>query len=263
MLTRLVNWYYRFVLSTQMIGFSNSFKILVLFHFSRQIRSINFKGKYFYFRGKTDGVVSHFYNIGYYIKENGRSIRTIIDAGANIGSETFRFRIHYPNAKILAIEASSENFKILKKNFSDDPNTKLINKAVWKSSGELYLYDGGGSQSFYVNDADNKGVIVGKIEAISLNEILQSQEIDEIDILKLDVEGAEKEIFSENLEWLQLVNCLVFEVPDSDVPFTTQQIYNQITRNGFKYRSYVCSECLVLIKEGLPWELKKVNGFYL
>jgi FkbM family methyltransferase len=263
MLLRLANWFYRFLLSSSIVGFINSFKMLVVFHFTDKIRNIEFKGKRFYFRGKKDGVISHFYNLGYYIKENGVQIKTIIDGGANIGSETFRFRIHYPNAKIIAIEASSDNFKILEKNFSSDPNTILINKAIWKSSGKIYLYDGGGSQSFYVNEHENEGKLVGKIEAVGLNDIMKNQTIDEVDVLKLDVEGAEKEIFSENIEWLSKVNCLIFEVPDSDAPFTTQQIYQQINSLGLKYRSYVCSECLVLIKDGLPWEMKKVNGFYL
>ncbi|MBV6440280.1 MAG: hypothetical protein EPGJADBJ_01945 [Saprospiraceae bacterium] len=147
-------------------------------------------------------------------------------------------------------------------NFKSDDKTHLLNKALWKTSGELFLYDGGGSQSFYVGNSDGKGVVVERIQAASLNDAIANWQMDEVDILKLDVEGAEKEIFSENLEWLPRVNCFIFEVPDSDAPFATQQIYNQLNKTGLKYKSHICSECLVLIKEGLPWELIKVNGFY-
>jgi len=262
MVLRLSYWFYRFLLSNRVLGFINSVKMFVLFYLSKSILKINYKNKHFFFRGKNDVIICHFYNKGYYIKENGRGIKTIIDGGANIGAETFRFRIHYPAAKVISIEPSSENFEILEQNFKQDENVYLLNQALWKSSGELYLNDGGGSLSFYVSDDDKKGKVAEKVTAISLNEIVQKWGIDEIDILKLDVEGAEKEIFSDNLEWLPHVNCLIFEVPDSKAPFSTQEIYNQLAAKGLKYKSYICDECLVLIKEGLPWEYVPVNGFY-
>jgi hypothetical protein len=66
------------------------------------------------FRGKMGGVLSHYYSPGYRILDTTTNpVRVIIDAGANIGDETLRFRHFHPEAEIVAIEPDSGNFAVL------------------------------------------------------------------------------------------------------------------------------------------------------
>ncbi|NEP50556.1 MAG: FkbM family methyltransferase [Moorea sp. SIO3C2] len=98
------------------------------------------------------------------------------------------------------------------------------------------------------------------IPAWSLPDILEKMGWDEIDILKLDIEGSEYELFTRNYEkWIDKVNCFIFEVPDNDRKGTTQQIYRALNQNN--YNTFICGENLVIIKSDIPWKLHKVIGF--
>jgi len=211
-----------------------------------------------------DGVVSHFYSVGYHISENDKAIRTIIDLGANIGSETFKFFIHYPEARIFAVEASASNFSLLLRTFQDIPNVTVINKAIWCNDDDISLYSRSEDpQSFFVSSPDAMGSAdpIGKVETITMNGLVSHYSISEIDILKIDIEGAERYLFSENLEWLNSVNCMIFEIPDTDAPYTTQMIFKRLSEFNLSFRSFICSECLVLIKSTVNWNLKSINGY--
>src|SRR5271165_2005931 len=60
-------------------------------------------GREVVFRGSTDkGVMSHFFTPGYRIRDSAANpVRVIVDAGANIGVETLRFRHFHPEARII------------------------------------------------------------------------------------------------------------------------------------------------------------------
>jgi hypothetical protein len=55
-------------------------------------------------------------------------VHLIVNAGANIGDETIRFRHFHPEATIIALEPHAGNFHVLKKNVEADPNTVAIPK---------------------------------------------------------------------------------------------------------------------------------------
>ena len=80
------------------------------------------------------------------------------------------------------------------------------------------------SQSWYLResvqdeDSDIRGVI--------LDEILKENNIFEIDILKVDIEGAEKQLFSISCkQWIHSVKCIIMEAPDTDSPLSLIEIF--------------------------------------
>jgi hypothetical protein len=75
----------------------------------------------------------------------------------------------------------------------------------------------------------------------------------EIDILKVDIEGAEYEIFSApNVsEWIGNVKALVFECPDVDRPGSTQKIFQAIAALDFDCS--IAGECIALIRRDTGW----------
>jgi FkbM family methyltransferase len=215
-----------------------------------------------YFRGKMDqGVLSHYYFPGYRIFDTTTNpVRVIIDAGANIGDETLRFRYFHPEAEIVAIEPDSGNFAILCKNVGTDINIKLLKSGLWSHECKLRVIKGASVQAFHVEEVDDEPE-AGDVEAVSISSIMSRYSFDEIDILKMDIEGAENEVFSSpDIEsWIDRVKVLIFECPDSDRPGTTQRIFEKIA--GLNFTCHIHGECFVLIRKDTGWRLE--SNIYL
>ena len=173
----------------------------------------------FYFRGASDrGVLSHYFYPGYHINDAASSnkVHYIIDAGANIGDETLRFRFFHPDAKIFALEAEPRNFEILKLNTAGDPNIVTLNVGLWSESCKLEILPAINNESFQVRKSTPNSKNT-KIDAISMVELMEQFDIPQIDILKLDIEGAEKTLFAGDLSgWIPRLKVLIFEPPDRE-----------------------------------------------
>jgi len=249
----------RFALSVEKLGLVNTIKIFFWGRITTKIVTVSLpKGFLFNFEGRLDhGILSHFYKTGYFIEDiESLRIATIIDAGAYIGDETARFLLHYPNAKIVAIEAAERNYFLLQKNFQKVRNVALIKGALWPVKANLKVIPGKSLEAFKVIETTDTHE---SIPAWTIPNIIEKMGWDRIDILKLDIEGSEYELFTRNYEeWIGKVNVFIFEVPDNDHAGTTQAIYQSLSK--YKYNSFVCGENLVLIRSDVPWKLRKVIG---
>jgi FkbM family methyltransferase len=213
----------------------------------------------FTFRGKRDmGVISHFWVLGVYIEDTPEApIRTILDCGANIGAETMRFRMHHPAAQIVSVEADPDNAAVLKQNFSPDPLTTVVEGAVWFENSTLNIRrDPHGSPEGSSVTAEPSGDT--RIPAFSIPHLMALRKWKTIDILKLDVEGAEYELFQHDTAWLAQVNAVIFEVPDFDRPGTLQLMFEKFRDS--EWNGSACGENLVLIRKHLPWKSLRVLG---
>lgn len=265
-LTERIAWrlcqLHRLFFCAHLYGITNAIKICIRVGKKYGLRTLVFnKSLRWSFRTGIDlGVLSHLWREGVYIEDTVEMpVLRIIDAGANIGDETLRFRLHYPNAQIVAVEPSALNYKLLFHNFSGDGLTTCLKAALWSSCTDLGLCanPNGNQESFHVTPHGE--LATEAIHALTIENIMERMNWTHIDILKLDIEGAEHELFMHNYEcWIAKVNAFVFEVPDSDTPETTQLIFERL--KGSSYNVSVCGECLVLIKNGLPWSAKRVLG---
>jgi FkbM family methyltransferase len=143
--------------------------------------------------------------------------RVIIDAGANVGLSAVFYANRFPNARIIAIEPEPSNYEMLKKNTAPYPNITTVHAALWKENGPLRLFDtGAGNTAFQVGDmrkvsgAEERGVV----QAITLEKLMEQFGITYIDYLKMDVEGAEKEIFEHATPWIDRVATIGVELHD-------------------------------------------------
>ncbi len=142
--------------------------------------------------------------------------KIIIDCGANIGLSSVYFANKFPSSKIYAIEMENENFKQLSLNTASYNNITGIHKAVWNKNSDLQLVKGfdGGEWSYEVKEAMNIAT-TDRINSITLNELLLEYNINQIDVLKIDIEGAEKELFEDNyLNWLSVTKVIIIELHD-------------------------------------------------
>ena len=121
-----------------------------------------------------------------------------IDIGGNIGLVSIYFSRYFDH--VYTLEPSKQHFDALTKNITSNniTNITLINKAIYIKDG---LFPFGGPEDNYTmrslhmatwQDGKNNETV----EAITLEKLFTDEKIDHVDLLKIDVEGSETEIFS-------------------------------------------------------------------
>jgi len=144
-----------------------------------------------------------------------KSPSIVIDAGAYTGLSSVYFAIRYPDARVIAIEPEKSNFDILLRNIKPFTNIFPIQAALWKEQVELSLYDPGrGECGYQTLDAEARGDRIQRVLGVTVDKVMLDYNIEFIDILKLDIEGAEKEVFEFSRNWVHKVGVLVVELHD-------------------------------------------------
>lgn len=139
----------------------------------------------------------------------------IIDGGANIGCACVFFAHKYPDAKIVSVEPEHLNFEILKMNASFYPNISIIQAGIWNKETYLDIKNPAAASSDFQLRESNQS----SIRAITIENIRNQEKKESIDILKLDIEGAEKEVFSNPEGWLDRVAFLIMELHEDHGTF--------------------------------------------
>jgi FkbM family methyltransferase len=140
----------------------------------------------------------------------------IVDAGANIGAASVWFALTYPKATILALEPERANFEVLQANSAAFPSVVPINGAISATNGSLYLSDpGAGAWGFRTtNEPDERSY---RVDALTLEDLLAKATGTPF-ILKIDIEGAESDLFSRPPAVLDRFPLLIIELHDWLLP---------------------------------------------
>lgn len=136
----------------------------------------------------------------------------IIDAGANVGTAAVYFTNKRRIARIISIEPEGSNFEQLRKNTRNYEQIECIQAGVWSRDCQLRIKDSTKEKwGFEVEEVEN-----GPIRAMSIPGILENnwKEGDSV-LVKIDVEGADQEIFKGDTSWLSKVDYLFIEVHGS------------------------------------------------
>jgi FkbM family methyltransferase len=142
----------------------------------------------------------------------------IIDCGANIGVSSMYFSILYPEARVVALEPERENFELLCENVAPFPRVRPLRKAIASQPGTLSLSDPGAGSWGYRTLPDGEGRILEEVQASSVEEIL-AEEPDTVPfLLKVDIEGAEDELFSRAGETYARFPLVIIELHDWMLP---------------------------------------------
>jgi FkbM family methyltransferase len=147
--------------------------------------------------------------------------RTIVDAGGYTGISAVYFAIRFPDARIIAIEPSESNFRLLVRNTARFKNIQPVHAALWPRSGSLVLNDpGSGAWGLQVGEANPEGASgqTGEskhpVRAITVTDIIRDYGLDRIDLLKVDIEGSEREVFGDSVGWIDQVDAICMELHD-------------------------------------------------
>lgn len=138
---------------------------------------------------------------------------TIFDLGSNVGYTIVHFKYLYPDSTIIGVELDDENYKLCVRNAGELKNVHLVNAAVWIDENGIEYDASLHAHSFAVSEMQEKNSFLKKASSVTIESLIKKYNISKIDYLKMDIEGAEKNIFRlDDLNWLNIVSCLKIEV---------------------------------------------------
>lgn len=136
----------------------------------------------------------------------------IVDGGAYTGYTAVFFATKYPDAKIIAIEPNDENCTLFRRNCAAYGNIELVQAAVWDSDIPLQI-ENPADPSWMLRMGEDPAAETPQLYGINLATILAASGFDTIDLLKLDIEGAEKVVFGRNYsQWLADTRHMLIEL---------------------------------------------------
>lgn len=166
-----------------------------------------------------------------------RSLRNIWDLGSNIGLTIAHLAVLYPEARIVGVELDAANAALCRSNIAPwSGRCEVRVGAVWHEEGEVsYAGPAGVEYGFSVASTGTgiaAGPAVGAAPAISLNELHAEHDGGvEVDYVKMDIEGSEREVLRSNTEWAAHVRCINVEVHD---PYSVEDCRADLEALGFR-----------------------------
>jgi FkbM family methyltransferase len=159
----------------------------------------------------------------------------IIDGGGNIGLTACFFATKFPKAAIVTIEPDTENYKLLQLNCKSYANIHTLQCGIWKNDTYLKIENTHvGNNAFTVTETNEAGV--DTIKALTVLSVMEQFNMPHIDVLKLDIEGSEKEVFEENFEtWLTKTKVLIIELHDEMKKGCSRAVFNAVNKYDFSY----------------------------
>ena len=175
------------------------------------------------------------------LDRSGFRPRTILDAGSNVGMSSLLFALYYPKAIIVAVEPQADNFDVLLLNARRFGNIYAEKKGLWSRdtfldvaapdhndefhSGTLHLPASKRQDAFTVREVSASE---SNVQAVSIESLLTQHSLQCFEMIKMDVEGAEKTLFDNHpsgasgdphsRDWLEGVKLLMAETHDRFVP---------------------------------------------
>lgn len=156
----------------------------------------------------------------------------IVDAGGNVGISAVWFLAHYPDATMHVFEPAEENIGFLARNLASFPKAKLFQQGVGAETGTMNLLHGefAGMHSLLPGLAED-GAPVEQIEVVTLADHMDANNIAQIDLLKLDIEGSEMDAIHGLGERIRDVKVIVGEVHEALID--VDAFYKELTDAGF------------------------------
>jgi FkbM family methyltransferase len=146
----------------------------------------------------------------------------IIDAGGYIGTAAIILARAFPEATIVSLEPSHDNFAMLAMNVRGYPNVIPLNMALGSTAGSIELVDrGNGGIGFSIVQAPADCASPSRLHEVAVTtvpDLMQRFEASGIDFLKLDIEGAEHDLLKGPPPWLDATRVIFAELHERIVP---------------------------------------------
>lgn len=165
----------------------------------------------------------------------------ILDLGANVGTATMFFSRKYPNAIIEVYEPDPLIFSVLSENLKRNKvKASLHNDAVWVSNGKIAFEPDGADGGRLVPEGSNGTHLVS---CVDIRDIIMRYP--RIELLKIDIEGAENEVIPRLDGHLSHVERLFVEYHERrGKPQGLAEILSVLSKNDLKYTIFNLSDCI-------------------
>jgi FkbM family methyltransferase len=172
---------------------------------------------------------------------DGKDAQVVVDGGASEGFYTIAIKMANPACRVIAIEPNPIAFDLLKRNvaFNNFQNIELVQGAIGHSDEVRefeYANVASAVGSFHILREQRPWLPERHIESIkvkchTLDSLYRQYHLESVDILKLDIEGAELEALSNGIDALSKTKKVVVEC-HSD--FLRSSVVDLLTSSGFK-----------------------------
>jgi FkbM family methyltransferase len=156
---------------------------------------------------------------------------SIVDLGANIGLTMADMAVLYPGARIVGVELDPANADLARRNVAQfGERCDVIAAAVWTDDGTVpYQAQAGAEWTSRIDRGDHPdGWTTDEVRSISLNSLLA--EVGHVDFMKMDIEGAEREVLQGDCSWAKHVTCINVEAHH---PYAVSECLADLRRIGF------------------------------
>ena len=142
----------------------------------------------------------------------------IIDLGANVGYSSAYFLSRFQKCFVVAVEPDKDNFAVLTRNLAQYQGRCIaVHAAAWPEKTMLCLV----SESMGLGNEWGRRVTANTqegqwVQALDVDSLMAMTDYDRISVLKIDIEGAERELFARNFaSWLNRPDNFCIEVHDT------------------------------------------------
>jgi FkbM family methyltransferase len=146
--------------------------------------------------------------------------RLIVDLGANVGYASAFLLSLFPDAFSLAVEPDPRNIARCRTNLAPyGKRALLIQGAVWSGCRQLVLSPGtfGDGREWATEVREARPGEQADVTAYDVPTLLARCPVDTVDLLKIDIEGSEKALFSSNVDrWIDRVRNICIELHGED-----------------------------------------------
>lgn len=156
-------------------------------------------------------------------------VATVLDVGAHIGCSARFFADRYPRAQICAVEPEPGNLALLRQNVAGYDRIVVVDGALWSEPVELTL---SGTADATTGWQVGAGETTGTVRGLTVAQVLDEVGWDHVDVMKIDIEGAERAVFEDgDLDWLEHVDLIMIELHDWKAPGASRAFHAAVAPN--------------------------------
>ncbi len=213
-----------------------------------------------------------FFVDGIYSSLNLDNLNVVIDIGANVGLFT-KYMLHKNAKRVFCFEPNKLAFECLSKNYKNNGSVSLNNLAVSTNNDKLRLYLD--LNNTLVSSAKRNTSDFYDVDSITLKQILEKNNIDVVDLIKIDIEGMEYDLVEHmDDEIFDKVNSFIIEYHDvesMDKYTGVKKLSEKLEEKGYsiKFGDNIFKSCSFLyackhVKLNSPTltELQNINNFH-
>lgn len=184
--------------------------------------------------------------------------KIIIDGGANIGEYSLLANSIMPMCKVYAFEPVQSTFQKLEHHTADCDNITTVNKGLYKEDceKEIQLYPSELHSSLYdIQGISYSPYKMERIELVSGDMFVATNSIVHIDLLKMDIEGAEYDALLGFIKFIKNKKIRAIQFEYGYINITTKRLLSDFY-NFFKDNGYAVGKIYPKHVDFRPFEFK-------